>query len=506
MDSLRQIDTNADGALLPGRVLVVAGDTNLALEIEGAVQGLGKGWSTHRVFDGEECLGLLETATFSVLLLDTAMAGQNGLELFRRIKAMGYTVPVVVIAEKRTERAALDAFRAGVIDYVIKDRHFAAYLPLALSRAITQHRKNLENITAHSRLRLQLAQQTERRILDSFVAPIVHDIKSPLSSIVGANELLLSSVGHPVDPSVQHLIAIVQQAAGKIDDLVNQLLKFAFQEVEERVPVDLTKMLADVADREVQALTFRNIRLVRNIPDREVCVCAALKTMEQVFLNLLANAAEATVVAGGGVIKMALQRDETMAIVTVSDNGPGIDPDRLECLFDPFSLSCKPHGSGLGLAIVAGIVREHGGQVQVENLPERGAKFTVRLPLESHRLTALVLEDDSCVSKIIASQLDFFGIRADIYDDGEKVIRVLERGRWDLALLDIRIPGTSGIDVFLKIAELRPELVRRTVVVSGAIADTDMQRLLVDYPLPCLLKPYTPDQFNDTIRLLLRGA
>jgi two-component system NtrC family sensor kinase len=102
--------------------------------------------------------------------------------------------------------------------------------------------------------------------------------------------------------------------------------------------------------------------------------------LRQVFTNLVINGLQA--MEGGGVLSLDMSRDEDggQVCVTVTDSGSGILPEHLEKLFTPF-FSTRPRGTGLGLAVSYGIVKDHGGEIQVENREKDGAIFTVRLPL-----------------------------------------------------------------------------------------------------------------------------
>ncbi|MBI4861648.1 MAG: response regulator [Candidatus Riflebacteria bacterium] len=497
--------TCAEEGALTGRVLIVEADAAQASRIVTVLTSLGEGWTSVRVPTAQECLHLLDWTTFSVALIDFILPDQNGLELIREIRRRGYVLAAILMTAHGNEATAIEALRLGVADYIKKDEGFFRYLPAAVARVVACHRQQLMKVSTHSRLRLQLSQRAHRGLLDSFAAPIVHDIKSPLACIAMVTSAMAPAGDAPAMP-VPDAVPIIRRSVDRIERLVDRLLKFARQEVEDRTSVDLAQVLPTLADAETESLKLQNIRVVRDICPGPVMVRVAAKALDQVFLNLLANAAEALVVAsGGGVVTIGLSQDRGSAVATVSDNGPGIPADALPNLFKSFSSFGKAKGTGLGLSISAGIVREHGGHMQAENLPSGGARFTVVLPLEAQGPVALVLEDEPHVRDLIAAQLEFLGVRADMFDDGSVLLPVLATGKWDLVILDVRTPDINGIEVFKQIVARRPELVARTMVVSGSIADEDLQTLLADHPIPCLPKPYSQDQFNDMVRLLLRN-
>ena len=106
----------------------------------------------------------------------------------------------------------------------------------------------------------------------------------------------------------------------------------------------------------------------------------------------------------------------------------------------------------------------------------------------------------------MCAQLASLGVRAEPHTDGETILPLLEHGKWDLVILDLRTPGVSGFDVFQAILERRPDLVGRTMVVSGGIKDRALQDLLMATPVPCLPKPYSVEEFADVVLLLLRSS
>jgi signal transduction histidine kinase len=494
----------AEEDFLPGRVLVVEDDDLQARQIVDAIQSLGDGWSAIRVSGPVECLKVLESTTFSLALVDHVLPDGDGLKLLQEMRGRGYVVATVLMTAHGSEKIAVEALRLGVADYLPKDGDFLRDLPYTVARIVAQHRRALRKVSAYSRIRMELAQRTHRGLLDSFAAPIVHDIKSPLSCIITAADLILPQGGRPGAPAAD-MVTYIRKSAKKIEELLERLLRFARQETEERVSQDLSHLLMRIAMSELEPMRLQNIRLVREIPPEPVRARVAPKAIEQLVLNLLANASEALVMAsGGGVVSMSLALEAGNAVITVSDNGPGIPADVLPALFRPFSTFGKAKGTGLGLCIGAGVVREHGGHIHAQNVPSGGARFTVRLPLEDHGPVALLLEDEPHIQELMATQLELLGIRADVYEDGDRVLPVLAEGRWDLVLLDIRTPRINGVRIFQEMLARRPDLVPRTMVVSGSIADRDLQQILADHPVPCLPKPYEVSQFNDMVRLLLR--
>jgi signal transduction histidine kinase len=502
MDAWPYHSTPAEEDFLPGRVVVVEDDPLQAKLLVRAIEELGEGWSAVAVPDAEQCMTLLQTTTFSLALIDLVLPDRNGLELIQAIRTRGHVLAMVLVTAHGSEDVAARALRLGVSDYIQKREGYIREVPFVVSRIVAQHRRNLRKLSEHSRLRMELAQQTHKGLIDSFAAPIVHDIKNPLSVIRTAAEMLL---GKPA-ASARELVPMICRCVGRIQELLDQLLRFARQEHEERVSMDLNALLLEISFAEGEALRLHNILLVRALPTEPVRVRGARRGLEQVFLNLIANAGEALAKNhGGGIIHLEVRQEGETAVVAISDNGPGIPVEMFPRLFTPYSTHGKVRGTGLGLSISAGVVREHGGDIQAENLPGSGARFNVRLPLERHGPTALVLEDEEHMQELITAQLSQLGIRAETVGDGEELIRRLPGGRWDVVILDIRTPKVSGVEGLREIAAKRPDLVPRTMLLSGSIADRDVQEVLTELGVPCLPKPYGMEELSDMVRLLMRG-
>jgi signal transduction histidine kinase len=493
------------GSLTPGRILLIEDDDVTALLVTQAILSMGPGWQVERAATGAEGLAILETKTFSLTIVDYVLRDQSGLDVVRTIRVRGWAVAIVLVTAHGTEDVAVQALRLAVSDYLRKDDGYVASLPGVIQRVVAEHRARLQQLSAHSRLRVELAHRTQRGVLDNYTAPIVHDIKNPLTKISLMAELIQR--GNAKIGSIQDSAGLILGAVKTISDLVERLLMFSRQQAEERTVVNLSELLRDCMEQEAEDLRLQNVRLLWDIPTDSTMVRAGIGSIQQALLNLVANASEALVQArGGGTITVSLREDGGYALISVVDDGPGLAPDILPNLFRPFATFGKgKRGTGLGLAIVASIVREHSGQIDATNLPGAGACFTVRLPLEHNGPVALILEDEPYVQELMKNQLEALGIRGEAFSDGEQILPILKSGKWDLVILDIRTPGMGGIAFFEEIMKGRPDLGGKTMVVSGCIEDKELQDLLAEHPIPCLPKPYTSQQFDDMVRLLLRG-
>ena len=214
---------------------------------------------------------------------------------------------------------------------------------------------------------------------------IAHEIRNPLSSIGLNTELLeeelsaASEAGNDSQSESKALIAAIRTEVDRLAGVTEQYLRFARLPKPEMESTDVNSLVTDLTsfmDQEFSAQDIGvRIQLAETLPD----VRMDRDQMRQAILNLLRNAMEATEADGTVGIETGLQ--DNMVFIQISDDGPGIDAENIEKIFDPF-FTTKPSGTGLGLPLVHHVIRDHGGDIQVESTPPNGAQFTLLLPVE----------------------------------------------------------------------------------------------------------------------------
>ncbi len=241
-----------------------------------------------------------------------------------------------------------------------------------------------------------LLDQTENRELDrvhsDFLSVVSHELRTPLTAIKGSVDLLLDGEAGELDAVQQRFLTTARRNTERLVSLVNDLLELSRMEAGQtalapvvfdlqRAVAGAVEALAPLLDRQKQTVTI-------DAPDDPVLIEADRRRIEQVVTNLLTNAARFTPMAG--TIAVCLRTDRGalggVAVLTVSDNGPGVDPADAPHVFEKFyrggnALTREPGGAGLGLAIVRSIVELHGGSVTLASHEGGGASFIVQLPL-----------------------------------------------------------------------------------------------------------------------------
>ncbi|MBI3567728.1 MAG: PAS domain S-box protein [Gemmatimonadetes bacterium] len=239
----------------------------------------------------------------------------------------------------------------------------------------------LRDVTEERTLQEQVARREKLAALGEMVGGVAHEMNSPLTGILAFGQLLQGMPGDSDD--ARRAVETIVNEAKRAARIVGKLLTFARQNPPERMPTDLNQVLLDTIELRRYPLKMQQIHLQTDLDSSLPLTWADPFQLQQVFINLLSNAEQALATQPGSRLATVrtARRDDTLA-VTVSDTGPGIAPEHLPHIFNPF-YTTKPRGigTGLGLSISFGIVREHGGTLQVYSEPGKGATFEVLLPI-----------------------------------------------------------------------------------------------------------------------------
>jgi len=212
-------------------------------------------------------------------------------------------------------------------------------------------------------------------VLGELAAGAAHEIRNPLTSIRGFMQILQSRVDP--DGEEKEYLGIVMEQIDRIDEIINDLLLMARPSRLRLRECRLQELLDEVLVLVERDAAGASVRVNRVYDETLPSARLDPSQIKQVFLNLVRNAIEA--MPGGGELTVATRSAGATIEVAVEDTGEGIPPEYLPKLFTPF-FTTKESGTGMGLAISFGIVRSHGGEIEVESLRGRGTTFTVRLP------------------------------------------------------------------------------------------------------------------------------
>ena len=234
----------------------------------------------------------------------------------------------------------------------------------------------LKDVTELKRLEQDLAQAENLAELGRLAASVAHEIKNPIAGLRGAMEMM-SGVHQPDDPR----FAIFQEALAqmrRLDSLVKDLLSFARPVATRREPTPL-HLVAEACEPFVApSAAEAKVSLTTDVPEDLPPVLADPQQLQQVFVNLMLNAVQAT--PGGGHVRLSARTEDCFLRISVSDTGCGIKEELRASIFKPF-FTTKHIGTGLGLSIVQRIVNAHGGRIEIQSDPQEGSTFTVFLPV-----------------------------------------------------------------------------------------------------------------------------
>lgn len=390
---------------------------------------------------------------------------------------------------------------------------------LQLARQETLRREHAERARAEAELMAVESKQLE--MVGRLAAGVAHDFNNHLTAIMGSAELLKLEL--PADVS-RELPESILQASQRLAELTRQLLAYSRKARMLQAPTDL-----HVIVREAVSLLRRsidpNITVVTELNASQSVVAADAALLQSAILNLLLNARDA--MSSGGtltVVTSSLELSRSSAkgmpagpcvVLEVIDTGRGIPKPQLSQIFDPF-FTTKPigKGTGLGLAAVAGTVKAHGGSIEVNSDEGVGTVFRIYLPCADPEgsvhvpaATAVVrgegevllVEDDAMVSMTAIATLQSFGYHVTHAADGRAALEQVAAHpqRFQLVLLDLRMPGMSGEQTFAKLQELEPDL--PILIWSGYGAEQDVSSMLRRGAVGFVQKPYRVAELSRTV-------
>ena len=324
----------------------------------------------------------------------------------------------------------------------------------------------------------QLLQSEKMAAVGQLISGVAHELNNPLTAILGYSQLLKTEERLPAR-GADYLEKLYKQAQ-RTHHIVQNLLSFARQHKPERAQVDLNQILEDTLTLREYDMNLNNIRIHRQFSPNLPPTGGDFHQLQQVFLNILNNAVDAIGEKGGkGEIWVRTDATDNRVRVEITDSGPGVqNPHRV---FDPF-YTTKPvgKGTGLGLSICYGIIKEHGGEIQVRNSPPRGATFTMLFPLLRPQRTkeperpvrqarkvsgsVLLVDDEETVLQLEHEVLRSRGLTIKLARNIQEAIEVLRRNSVDAVIADMNVSGElNAAGLFRWIEQNRPELAGRMV-------------------------------------------
>jgi PAS domain S-box-containing protein len=429
-----------------------------------------------------------------------------------------------------------ESIRAEVLHYTKEGREYWAEMVVApvydpegtITHWVSVHR----DISERKRLEEQLFQAQKMEAVGRLAGGVAHDFNNVLTAISGFSELLLEEL--PDDGGPREEVLQIRAAAARATALTRQLLAFSRKQILRPRLVQVGALVRDV-ERLLQRAVTEEVNLRLRMAEFTSPVLADPVQLEQVLLNLAANASEA--MPSGGTLSIEVSDvalGESYAhrhhgvqpghyvCLTVSDTGVGMDRATRERIWEPF-FTTKPGGTGLGLSTVYGIVRQSGGHVWVYSEAGTGTTFKVYLPVATGDVpvdevdtgrsgvlggteTILVVEDEALVRDVTHAMLQRRGYTVLVAHDGDHALRVAADhiGPIDLLLTDVVMPRANGRRVAERLQLLRPEV--RVLYMSGYTEDAIVHHGVLEPGIVLLEKPFTELDLARTVRAVLDAS
>jgi PAS domain S-box-containing protein len=387
-----------------------------------------------------------------------------------------------------------------------------------LGRDVTERK-----LAEEERRQLELKAQITSRLasVGEMAAGVAHEINNPLTAVTGYAQLLMYRQDIPED--IRNDLAAINDGAQRVAGIVQRLLAFSRQTKPQRKLVDINELIESTLILRAYHLRVNNIEVVTRLAHGFLETVADPGQIQQVLLNLIVNAeTEMKLAHDKGKLTIATKKKDKTIKIYIKDNGPGIKPEVMDKIFDPFFTTRETgQGTGLGLSLCYGIITEHKGKIYAESKPGKGATFIVELPVvtkvappepakpvtkEPKRMGKagiLVVDDELVIRDIISRVLSGEGHKVDTTDNAAAALKKIETKRYSLILLDIKMPGMDGVELYKRIQKTHKSLARRVVFITGDAMGADTEKFLAETKSAHIEKPFDADQLKKAVKRAL---
>lgn len=331
-----------------------------------------QGYAVSVAEDGQRALNMIAAEKFDLILLDIMMPGISGLEVLKKLRET-FTVadlPIIMATAKDQSEDVVAALKMGANDYVTKPLDF----PVVLARVQTQ-----------------LALKRLSKLKDDFLQIASHDLKNPLTVILGTVKMVQRHVppNSTMSPEAHELLSKITKRAVEMQNIIEDFLDFqALQDGRLSLlkrDINLNDIAHDAKDSNNEYAASKEMEIVLQLNPELPVIQADSARLTQVVRNFVSNAIKFG--TRGSKVTIRTKSDRDSLTLEVSDTGQGLSEEDMKKVFSPYSkLTSKPTGgeksSGLGLSIAKQMVDLHGGLIGVHNNPGGGATFWFSLPFE----------------------------------------------------------------------------------------------------------------------------
>lgn len=508
-------------------LLVIDDDEDDYILLEDIIHDVFEESQLHWAAGEKEGLALLKSLNPDICLLDINLGSTNGLELLKTAKREGYTNPIIIMTGQDDQQTDAEAQASGAADFLVKGKISANQITRAISYALTRKEamdERLERVRA----------QAESRAKSRFLATLSHEMRSPLTSILGYTELIIEQ---NMCQQAANEIATIHRNSTYLLNLMNDVLDLS--KIESGViqlttkTVDFEKFLRGVfnslkiaADKKGITLHFQNSTA---LPDKIICDATRLR---QIFINIINNAIKYTHKGNIDVEISGLEEGGKFRLgVSVKDTGIGIPPDKLQTIFEPFAQITEDNnvteGVGLGLTISKELIQSMQGTLKVDSKLGEGSIFNFDVLVsaltdseyrhfdfqESDELeinppatqtgdfsgiTLLIVDDLPDVRNLLTEFSELLSIPYYTANNGEEAVAALQRNPAINAIfMDIQMPVCDGYEAIRRIRDGYPDIF--ACGMSAASAEKFTAKVIASGFNGFLSKPFTLEKIKSLL-------
>jgi signal transduction histidine kinase len=452
---------------------------------------------------------VLQTREFDVALLDLTLPDSEGLESLDTLIKCSPDLPVVVLTNTSDDQLSVEAVRRGAQDYLVKRQVNLDLLVRAVRYAIERKQNATALQAINESLELRVAERTKEleatnqlflraqrlESLGTLASGIAHDLNNILTPILAVAQLLPLRLTN-LDDRTRNLLTILESSAHRGAELIQQILSFGRGLEGKQVCLQLPHLLRDV-EKILKETLPKSIDLEIDVADGLWMVLADITQLHQILMNLCINARDA--MPEGGLLQIGAENCTVAegdirlyshpgeyVMITVTDTGEGIPSHQLDRIFDPFfTTKDVGQGTGLGLSAVLGIVKSHGGFVDVVSKVNEGSQFQVYMPVceklepskfppeelaRGQEQVILVVDDEAAIGEMMRVTLEFYNYRVFVAQDSTTALAIFGQhaNKIDLALVDVMMPAIDGFATVVAMQRIRPQV--NVVLMSGMVS------------------------------------
>lgn len=404
-------------------------------------------------------------------------------------------------------------------------QNWACGLDLTDRKRVEEERINLESQLRHSH---------KMEAIGTLSGGIAHDFNNILAAILGYADMAKDEI--PEYSLAKYQIDQVLKAGNRAKDLVKHILTFSRKENQARVPVEVS-VVVNEAIQFLRATIPTTIEIIEDIDEHCGQILADPTQINQVIVNLCTNAAQA-MEDNGGTLEINLYKQDISAkniengtdilpglyvILSVKDTGPGIEPENIERIFDPyFTTKEVGEGSGIGLAVVQGIIKSHEGAITVDSKKGEGSTFKVYFPIfqgvaqseanDNNLLPPrgeekiLVVDDEESMVDMTQRLLERLGYQVIGETDSSHALEIFrsQAGSFDLVITDQTMPKLTGEQFAREIIQIRPDI--PIILRTGYSSKIDKEKAMAIGIKAFSMKPIDKLELSNLIRKVLNSS